>query len=337
MGGDAPLTALSVAAEVHIAEFPVDQAYILTEDLEWKPALKRSKLTSTPFAMDTVEKLSKKHDLIIPGKALTALREKYSTEVHPHVTELDEILHFVHLYVRMSPEQKEQVILGIKHASSLRCSGPDRGQAAGTLMVGDGGNDVGALKAADIGLALLSGFGNANVDQNKSEVAEVKDKTTELAAEDELAKVKAEEKKRIGMLSKQSGDEFKRKKTEIMSNQKQWLEEEMKKRADAGLDTGVMGSYAAMKNVMKRAQMEMGQEKEKISKNQSNAFAAGAAKWAEGMDTLEDTLMVKLGDASTAAPFTSKTPSVASVIDIIRQGRCTLLSAVQQMQIMMLE
>lgn len=65
--------------------------------------------------------------------------------------------------------------------------------------------------------------------------------------------------------------------------------------------------------------------------------------------------MVQLGDASTAAPFTTRTPSISSVswrcdglgsptkssplklpdqtqvVDIIRQGRCTLLSAVQQM------
>lgn len=40
--------------------------------------------------------------------------------------------------------------------------------------------------------------------------------------------------------------------------------------------------------------------------------------------------MVQLGDASTAAPFTTRTPSIGSVVDIIRQGRCTLLSAVQQ-------
>lgn len=47
--------------------------------------------------------------------------------------------------------------------------------------------------------------------------------------------------------------------------------------------------------------------------------------------------MIRPGDASIAAPFTSRQPSIKSAIDLIRQGRCTLLNALQQQQTMMLE
>jgi cation-transporting ATPase 13A1 len=99
-----------------------------------------------------------------------------------------------------------------------------------------------------------------------------------------------------------------------------------------------MGQMSAMKVVMGRLQSEIKKEQEIMTKKHGNAFAASAAKSAmTDLDSMEDTPMVQLGDASIAAPFTSRTPSIGSCVDIIRQGRCTLLSAVQQMQIMMLE
>merc|ERR1719443_528207 len=196
----------------------------------------------------------------------------------------------------MSPWQKEQVI------SSVRTL-----QKAETLMCGDGGNDVGALKEADIGIALLSGFGNANAnspssgkDKEKEDALAVSDGK---AAEDELS-----EQRKIGALkqqelSKKANEELSRKRREYMSKQQQWVEEELKARAQRGEDTGVMGQFGAMKQVMGRLKTELKKEQDAIQTKHGNAFAAGAAKWAGEMDQLEDTPMVQLGDASIAAPF----------------------------------
>lgn len=60
------------------------------------------------------------------------------------------VMQHVRVFARMTPADKEQL---------LRWR---RADGAYTLMCGDGANDVGALKQAHVGLALLSGFGTAN-------------------------------------------------------------------------------------------------------------------------------------------------------------------------------
>merc|ERR1719334_2927305 len=89
---------------------------------------------------------------------------------------------------------------------------------------------------------------------------------------------------------------------------------------------------------------ELKKEKKRLNKLHGNVFDVDddkkdPTKMLEDLD-LEGAggmPMVRPGDASIAAPFTSRVPSVRAVVDIIRQGRCTILSALQQQQIMVLE
>jgi len=315
--GDAPLTALSVAQEVGIAQHAPEKALILnvTESggLEWCPAVTSSGSTSPGKVFEPLEleELSKAHDLIFTGKSLEeALRSSDSVCQH---------LHAARIFARLSPSQKELII------NSVRAS-----QNVYALMCGDGGNDVGALKEADVGLALLSGFGAINAGDSKPK-DEVQDAEKALQDQREEGAVKAKES------SKKAQEEFARKKADLMSKQQQWVEEEMAARRERGEDTGMMGQFSAMKTVMGRLKDEIQKEQAEIQKKHGNAFAAGAAKWAGELEGMEETPMVQPGDASTAAPFTTRAASIGACVDTIRQGRCTLLSAVQQMQIMMLE
>lgn len=50
----------------------------------------------------------------------------------------------------------------------------------------------------------------------------------------------------------------------------------------------------------------------------------------------EPSLIPQLGDASMAAPFSSKHPSILAVVQLVRQGRATLATATEMMQILAL-
>jgi len=90
-----------------------------------------------------VGQLAESYELCTEGVCLAqALKES---------PEMAQYLHHIRVYARMTPGLKETVVRFMKSAGKRT-----------VLMCGDGANDVGALKQADIGVALLTGFGAAN-------------------------------------------------------------------------------------------------------------------------------------------------------------------------------
>jgi cation-transporting ATPase 13A1 len=88
--------------------------------------------------------------------------------------------------------------------------------------------------------------------------------------------------------------------------------------------------FKAMKEFMSKEMAEA--KKKKLQQSSIEGSAASIAAQLEDMET-GDLPMVKLGDASIAAPFTSKMPSIRSCVDIVRQGRCTLVSSIQMVSL----
>jgi cation-transporting ATPase 13A1 len=113
------------------------------------------------FVASDVPELSKTYDFATTGKNLQA------------AFDFDEgtkkVLGYFKIFARMTPDAKETVIQCLHSVGDL------------CLMCGDGANDVGALKEADVGVALLSGFGDVNVDKGEDGKKKPADKKDDLS------------------------------------------------------------------------------------------------------------------------------------------------------------
>ena len=139
--GDNPLTAVRVATKVKIVDRDV---LILDLDgdparpgaLAWRTPDDRKIIPANPDELDP--SLFDQYDICITGAAL----QQY--ECRPEAWNY--LVQNTWVYARVSPSQKELILRSLKSLGYI------------TSMVGDGTNDIGALKQAHVGISLNSTY-----------------------------------------------------------------------------------------------------------------------------------------------------------------------------------
>ncbi|AET39046.1 ion-transporting P-type ATPase SPF1 Ecym_3576 [Eremothecium cymbalariae DBVPG len=299
--GDNPLTAVHVAKEVGIIERktlildePIDGS---NHDLVFRDV---NETISIPFdpIKGTIEhaEIFAKYDLAVSGYALNLLLNH---------NQLKELIRNTWVYARMSPAQKEFILNSLK------------GMGYTTLMCGDGTNDVGALKRAHVGIALLNG-----TEAGLNKLQEQR-KTDSLKAVYEKQRHFME---RWGQPAPPVPEPIAHIYPPGPSNP-HYLKAMEARGVTITAEMRTLANAAAAVPVKR--------EKTAGSQQSASDLASLVLSGLGDVDS-EDTPTLKLGDASCAAPFTSKLSNVSAVTNIVRQGRYALVNTIQMYKILAL-
>jgi cation-transporting ATPase 13A1 len=177
--GDNALTACEVARQVGILDATKQQTLVCSKEtvgaLQWTTILKEEqeeKKKNFEFDQLKLPQLVKKYNLCMTGICLSWLYDDMMTQDKKTIKTTDTTdetstcsrkqeekwMHFlekicIHIVVfaRISPKQKEQILIALNRTGKI------------TAMCGDGTNDVGALKQAHVGMSIIN---NPLLEQN---------------------------------------------------------------------------------------------------------------------------------------------------------------------------
>lgn len=276
--GDNPLTAIHVAEQVEIVDrdtliLDVREGATSEVDLVFRSVDEKLVIPVNPNEpLD--ELLFDKYDICMTGPAMRQFEEK--------VESWKILVENTWVYARVSPNQKELVL------NTLRSIGYT------TLMAGDGTNDVGALKAADVGVALLDG-----TEEDLEKIAE----------HARLERMKKVYESQVSLAAR-----F--------------------KQPPPPVPPALLSKFPELEKAREEALLQLSVERRGNVASKFN-FSSMQDKMAE-LEDGEGPPQIRLGDASVAAPFTSKLSNVGSLINIIRQGRSTLVAFTQMHKILAL-
>ncbi|TFK37047.1 endoplasmic reticulum Ca-transporting P-type ATPase [Crucibulum laeve] len=275
--GDNPLTAVHVARDVEI----VDRDALILDlkenpahdaDLVWR-TVDESKIIPVDPSEPLDLSLFDEYDICITGAAMKQFESRPSW---------NDLVQNTWVYARVSPSQKEYILTTLKSLGYT------------TLMAGDGTNDVGALKQAHIGVALLDG---------------TPEDLQKIAERQKLERVKKVYESQLSISAR-----FGQPPPPVPPAIAHLMPEAVQAQQQAAARQQV----ARRNNPMERFDL-----------------AAITDKMAD-MEGDDEMPKIKLGDASCAAPFTSKLSHVSAITHIIRQGRCTLVATIQMYKILAL-
>lgn len=302
--GDNPLTAVHVAKEVGIVDretLILDRAGKDGEDALVFHNVEETITIRFDPATDKFDrvKLFDKYDIAVTGYSLEALKKHH---------QLRDLIRHTWVYARVSPSQKEFILNTLKDMSYQ------------TLMCGDGTNDVGALKQAHVGVALLNG---------------TEEGLKKLADNRRSENMRAMYLKQCSFFEKwgQPQPPVPEPIAHLFPpgpKNPHYLKALEKNGKKITPEIRKLVTEANNKPVEKLVA-----NKGTVSGKDGNDLASMLLNNA-GQSQEDEAPTLKLGDASCAAPFTSKLANVSAVTNIIRQGRCALVNTIQMYKILAL-